>query len=198
MLCLQEATTADLPVELAHLRLAGVTENNRLGLAIYLREDRFTLHTTRVFALHKSLHDRVLAPAHERVLAAHVTDRLRNADLLIASFHAAPLTASNRLRRKQISAAHDGMRSLAPALPALMVGDFNYPWFIRGLERRLEGSGYELTRSTQPTYARYKFFRGYFDFVTSTGFVIDRVDVLPGGASDHHPIALDAHLPEDQ
>jgi endonuclease/exonuclease/phosphatase (EEP) superfamily protein YafD len=114
--------------------------------------------------------------------------------VLVGSFHAAPLTASNSLRRKQIAAAHEGMRSLAEGLPAVMVGDFNYPWFINGLERRLRDSGYELIRANEPTYARYKVFTGYFDFVTANGFSIGKVDVLPAGASDHRAISLAAEV----
>ncbi|HEY8590229.1 MAG TPA: endonuclease/exonuclease/phosphatase family protein [Naasia sp.] len=194
VLALQECDTEELPQRVSHLALAGATQKNRLGLAIYVREDRFQVKNTQVFAVQKSLHDRILAPANERLLAAHLLDTTTGREMLTGSFHAAPLTASNSLRRKQIAAAHEGMRSLAHDLPALMVGDFNYPWFIRGLERHLTTSGYSLMRSTEPTYFRYKFFSGYFDFVTSTRFDIDRVDVLPAGASDHRPISLLAHL----
>jgi endonuclease/exonuclease/phosphatase (EEP) superfamily protein YafD len=193
VLCLQEADTSDLPERVGHLVLVEATRNNRLGLAVYCREDKYTVRATKVLAVQKSLHDRILAPAHERLLAVHLLDRATGKEVLVGDFHAAPLTASNSLRRKQISAAHEGMRALAHDLPALMVGDFNYPWFISALERRLETSGYTLTRSTEPTYVRYRFFSGYFDFVTSTGFEIDRVDVLPAGASDHRPISLMAH-----
>ncbi|MFF2052505.1 endonuclease/exonuclease/phosphatase family protein [Leifsonia sp. NPDC058194] len=191
-LCLQEADTEILPDRLHHLSLADATRANRLGLAVYVRDDRYEILNTQVFAVRKSLHDRVLAPAHERLLAVHLRDRDSGDNVLVGSFHAAPLTASNSLRRKQIAAAHEGMRSLAPDTPAIMVGDFNYPWFINGLERSLTTSGYTLMRSTEPTYLRYKFFTGYFDFVTSTGFDIERVDVLPPGASDHRAISLDA------
>jgi endonuclease/exonuclease/phosphatase family metal-dependent hydrolase len=194
VLCLQECDAEALPQRLHHLILADATKANRLGLAIYVRESRYDILGTEVFAVHKSVHDRVLAPAHERLLAAHLHDREADEDVLVGSFHAAPLTASNSLRRKQIAAAHAGMRSLAEDIPAVMVGDFNYPWFIRGLERRLTTSGYALMRSTEPTYLRYKFFTGYFDFVTSTGFEISQVDVLPAGASDHRAISLDARL----
>ena len=194
VLCLQECRTAEMPERIGHMVKVGATENNRLGLAMYCREDRYDVKATRLVAVHKSLHDRVLAPAHERLLAAHLVDRTTGQEVLVGDFHAAPLTASNALRRKQISAAHDGMRSLADNLPALMVGDFNYPWFIRALERHLDTSGYTLTRTTQPTYLRYKFFTGYFDFVTSTGFSIERVDVLPAGASDHRAISLKANI----
>ena len=195
-LCLQECDTGALPEQVGHLRLVGATEKNRLGLAIYVRDDGYEVRSTKVFALRKSMHDRILTPAHERLLAAHIVDTGSGAETLVGSFHAAPLTASNSLRRKQIAAAHEGMRSMAEGVPALMVGDFNYPWFIRGLERRLDGTGYQLIRTTEPTYVRYKYFTGYFDFVTATGFVIDRVDVLPAGVSDHRAISLKAHLAE--
>lgn len=191
-LCLQECDSEALPARLHHLRLADATRANRLGLALYVRDERYEILDTQVFAVNKSLHDRVLAPANERLLAALLRDRDSGERVLVGSFHAAPLTASNSLRRKQIAAAHDGMRSLAPDTPAIMVGDFNYPWFIRGLERHLTTSGYTLKRSDEPTYLLYKFFSGHFDFVTSTGFDVERVNVLPAGASDHRAIRLDA------
>nr|WP_314149036.1 endonuclease/exonuclease/phosphatase family protein [uncultured Leifsonia sp.] len=191
-LCLQECDSEALPAELHHLRLADATRANRLGLAMYVREERYEILDTQVFAVNKSLHDRVLAPANERLLAALLRDRDNGERVLVGDFHAAPLTASNSLRRKQIAAAHDGMRSLAPDTPAIMVGDFNYPWFIRGLERRLTTAGYTLQRTDEPTYLRYKYFTGYFDFVTSTGFEVQHIGVLPAGASDHRAIRLDA------
>ena len=183
-----------MPEHLGSMTLVDQTKGNRLGLAMYLRQDRFEVHRTKVFALRKSLHDRVMAPAHERLLAAHLTDRVTGCEVLVGDFHAAPLTASNSLRRKQIAAAHEGMRTMKADIPAVMVGDFNYPWFVRGLERRLSTTGYQLTRTNAPTYVRYRYFSGYFDFVTSTGFEIDDIDVLPQGASDHLPISLTARI----
>jgi endonuclease/exonuclease/phosphatase family metal-dependent hydrolase len=194
LLCLQECDSSDMPQTLKHLTLIDQTKTNRLGLAMYCRSDRFEVHRSKLFALRKSLHDRVMAPAHERLLAAHLTDTATGQDVLVGDFHAAPLTASNSLRRKQIAAAHEGMRTLADGVPAVMVGDFNYPWFVRGLERHLSSAGYQLTRTNAPTYVKYRYFSGYFDFVTSTGFAIDNIDVLPQGASDHLPISLEARI----
>ena len=194
VLCLQECDSTDMPERLGHMVLVEQTRTNRLGLAMYCREERFAVHRTQVFRLRKSLHDRVMAPAHERLIAAHLTDSTTGQDVLVGDFHAAPLTASNSLRRKQISAAHEGMRTLAPGVPAVMVGDFNYPWFVRGLERKLQATGYQLTRTHTPTYIRYKYFSGYFDFVTSTGFRIEDIEVLPKGESDHLPIRLEARV----
>jgi endonuclease/exonuclease/phosphatase (EEP) superfamily protein YafD len=73
-----------------------------------------------------------------------------------------------------------------------MVGDFNYPWFHRGLRARIVESGFEMSKSDSSTYARYKYFRGHFDFATSTGLEISGVKTLPAGASDHKPILVSA------
>lgn len=197
VLCLQECDHTDMPARLGPLTMVGQTTTNRLGLAMYLRAERFEVRQVKLFALRKSMHDRVMRPAHERLLAASLHDRHTGSDVLVGDFHAAPLTASNALRRKQIQAAHEGMRALAAGVPALMVGDFNYPWFQRGLERRLSTTGYQLTRTAAPTYVLAKYFRGYFDFVTSTGFVIDDVEVLPKGVSDHLPIGFTARVAEE-
>lgn len=192
VLCVQECDSAALPQRLGHVALAGATMANRLGLAVYVRDESYEVLNTQVFALKKSLHDFVLAPANERLLAVLIRDRDSGEQVAIGSFHAAPLTATNSLRRKQITAAHAGMRSFAPGTPIIMVGDFNYPWFIHGLERRLTEAGYDLSRADEPTYLRYKFFQGSFDFVTSSGISVERVDVLPAGASDHRAIVLNA------
>ena len=118
----------------------------------YVREDRFHVRATRTFQLKKSLHDRVLQPAHERLLGARLHDRETGRDLVTASFHAAPLTALNSLRRHQISTALSELRALGPGLPALMVGDFNYPVFQSRLDRHISGEGYELSLSDKRTY----------------------------------------------
>jgi endonuclease/exonuclease/phosphatase (EEP) superfamily protein YafD len=113
-------------------------------------------------------------------------------ELVVASFHAAPLTALNSLRRNQIKAAHAELRGLGEGLPALMVGDYNYPLFKENLSERVQQTGYDLTLSDTRTYTRYKFFKGHFDFATSMGLRIDKVETLPRGASDHMPILVTA------
>ncbi|WP_211882321.1 endonuclease/exonuclease/phosphatase family protein [Pseudarthrobacter albicanus] len=196
-LCLQECDTADLPETIGGLHLADATKGNRLGLAIYYRKDRFTAYDTRTFALKKSLHDRVLAPAHERLIGTHVVDKETEHDVVIASFHAAPLTASNSLRRNQIHAAHAELLSMGSGLRTLMVGDFNYPFFTRYLTEQMKDAGYDLSLSDRRTYTRYKVFKGHFDFATSQGLEIDNVETLPRGASDHLPILVSAAYGED-
>jgi endonuclease/exonuclease/phosphatase (EEP) superfamily protein YafD len=189
-LCLQEFDTSALPEQIGALRLANSTMRNRLGLAVYYRDDRFTEVKTQAFELKKSLHDRVLRPAHERLIGTRLVDNEAKRELVVASFHAAPLTALNSLRRQQIAAAHEELRTLGPGLPTLMVGDYNYPIFKNNLNERMQESGYELTLSDSRTYTRYKFFRGHFDLATSVGLTIDSIKTLPRGSSDHLPILV--------
>lgn len=192
ILCLQEAVTDELPSEISGLHLADATARNRLGLAVYFRRNTFTALEYRTLSLKKSLHDRVLKPAEERMLAVRLRDIDHSHEFIVASFHAAPLTALNSLRRKQIHAALHELSGLGENLPILMVGDYNYPVFKESLSQEVREAGYSLSLSDARTYTRYKFFRGHYDFATSVGFDIDDITTLPQGRSDHLPILVTA------
>ncbi|MGG5174331.1 endonuclease/exonuclease/phosphatase family protein [Pseudarthrobacter sp. J1763] len=193
-LCIQECTTADMPEAIGHLRLADATRGNRLGLAIYYDAERFTDAHTKAFSLKKSMHDHVLSPAHERLLGTRLVDIATGHELVLGSFHAAPLTASNSLRRKQIHAAHAELLGLGGEKMTLMVGDFNYPLFTNSLTRHVRDTGFDLSLSDRKTYTRYRVFKGHFDFATSQGLNITKVQTLPRGASDHLPIMVTAEF----
>lgn len=192
VLCLQEAEAEGLPKELANLRLAHATTNNRLGLAVYVCQDRFEVTESRTFQLKRSLHDMLFSPANERLVGVRLNDLEQGKSLVAASFHAAPLTALNSLRRHQINAAHASLATLGEGLPQVMVGDFNYPIFQKRLTAQLSGSGFSLSRSDKSTYSRYRMIRGHFDFATSTGLSVHGVRTLDRGTSDHLPILVDA------
>ncbi|HET8779393.1 MAG TPA: endonuclease/exonuclease/phosphatase family protein [Agromyces sp.] len=196
ILCLQECDTADLPSQIHELHLADATSRNRLGLAVYYRDDRFRALRVQSFMLKKSLHDHILRPAHERLIGVRMYDLQEERELIVASIHAAPLTALNSLRRHQINSALGELQLLGPGLPTLMVGDYNYPVFKENLGEKVRDSGYELTLSDKRTYTRYKFFRGHFDLATSVGFDIHGIETLPRGSSDHMPIMVDASYSE--
>lgn len=196
ILCLQECDTADLPSQIHGLHLADSTSRNRLGLAVYYRDDRFRALRVQSFMLKKSLHDHILRPAHERLIGVRMYDLQEERELIVASFHAAPLTALNSLRRHQINSALGELQLLGPGLPTLMVGDYNYPVFKENLGEKVRDSGYELTLSDKRTYTRYKFFRGHFDLATSVGLDIHGIETLPRGSSDHMPIMVDASYSE--
>ena len=52
--------------------------------------------------------------------------------------------------------------------------------------------GSESFTQFKQEYTRYKFFRGHYDFATSVGFDIARIQTLPQGLSDHLPILVTA------
>ncbi|WP_313477327.1 endonuclease/exonuclease/phosphatase family protein [Microbacterium sp.] len=192
ILCLQECDTAALPDAIDGLSLVHTTSGNRLGLAMYLRSNTFQVEEVRTIGLKKSLHDRVLKPAHERVLGARLRDIDAGRGLIVASFHAAPLTALNSLRRNQIRSALDALQELGPGMPVLMVGDYNYPVFKESLGQTVREHGYTLTLSDDRTYTRYRVFKGHYDFATSVGFDISKITTLPQATSDHRPILVTA------
>ena len=198
VLCLQEADTRELPQHIHSLQLADSTMRNRLGLAVYYRADRYKAITVQTFVLKKSLHDRVLRPAHERLIGVRLYDLVEEREFIVASFHAAPLTALNSLRRHQIKSALAELQLHGPGLPTLMVGDYNYPIFKENLGEKVRDTGYELTLSDKRTYTRYKFFRGHFDLATSVGLDISGVETLKRGSSDHMPILVSASYSEAQ
>lgn len=191
VLCLQECLTTDLPEHLGSLQLVDATQGNRLGLAVYSRPATYRVEEVRTVELKKSLHDRVLKPAHERVLGVRLHDIDAGRQFVVASFHAAPLTALNSLRRHQIRAALDALAALGAGLPILMVGDYNYPIFKENLSQTISRHGYAMTISDDHTYTRYRVFRGHYDFATSTGFEIKRLQTLPQGSSDHRPVVVE-------
>ncbi|GAA5147345.1 hypothetical protein GCM10025768_07230 [Microbacterium pseudoresistens] len=192
VLCLQEADSAALDERLGDLTLVEATQGNRLGLAVYHRANTFDVVGVSAFELKKSLHDRILKPAHERVLGVRLHDIDSGADLVVASFHAAPLTALNSLRRHQIRAALDALAEIGDGLPILMVGDYNYPVFKENLGQAVRDHGYTLSLSDDRTYTRYRVFKGHYDFATSVGFAIDSIRTLPQRSSDHRPILVTA------
>ncbi|UWF77874.1 MULTISPECIES: endonuclease/exonuclease/phosphatase family protein [Microbacterium] len=192
ILCLQECDTTALPDAVDGLTLVRATAGNRLGLAMYARANTFRIDDVRTIGLKKSLHDRMLKPAHERVLGARMHEIDSGRGLIVASFHAAPLTALNSLRRNQIRAALNELEAMGPGLPVLMVGDYNYPVFKENLGQTVREHGYALTLSDDHTYTRYRVFRGHYDFATSVGFHIDSIRTLPQGTSDHRPILVTA------
>lgn len=194
VLCLQEADTLSLPAHIGGLALAQSTTRNRLGLAVYYRDAMLRPTAVRAVALKKSMHDRVLRPAHERLIGVRFHEIESGRDFIVASFHAAPLTALNSLRRHQIRSALLELQLLGPGLPTLMVGDYNYPIFKDNLTVKVRDHGYELTLSDARTYTRYKFFRGHYDFATSAGFTIATIATLPQGVSDHLPILITAEI----
>jgi endonuclease/exonuclease/phosphatase family metal-dependent hydrolase len=192
VLCLQECDSTKLPATIGELHRGASTERNRLGLAVYYREAQYDSLDTAVWSLPKSIHDHLMSPGDERLLAMRLADRATGEEVVVASFHAAPLTTVNAVRRRQIKAAHGFLADWAPAVPMLMVGDYNYPWLQGALLKQMDASGHEVRFSDAHTYTRYRYIRGHFDFVTAMAMDIESVATLPKGASDHLPVLVKA------
>lgn len=194
VLCVQEADTRLLPLRIRDLELVESTVDNRQGLAVYLRASRLDPKSTLLVPLEKSIHDRVMKPAQERMVTVLAHDAKHDRDVMLSSFHAAPLTASNSLRRQQISTAFGALQDLGAGVPSVMVGDFNYPLFQAGLERHVGMFGYDVVRSGTSTYHRYGVLRGNYDLALSRGFAASQVESLPQQGSDHLPILVRASV----
>lgn len=192
VLCIQECYSEQLINRIDDLTLAEKTRFNRLGLAIYYNPRRFSLLQTNSYPLKKSIYDRFFAPAQERLLVTKLYDGLSEQEILVGSFHATHIVASNYVRRHQIRTAHETLKDLSGEAPAIMVGDYNYPLFKKGLKVFIERDGYELTLSDKPTYYLTKAIRSHLDLTTSMNTQIERVRTLPKGISDHAPILVQA------
>ncbi|HJC85129.1 MAG: endonuclease/exonuclease/phosphatase family protein [Corynebacterium sp.] len=196
-LCLQEADTESLPTRIGDLELVQSTSGSRLGLAVYLRPSRFDPRSLLTMPLEKSLHDVVMKPGEERLATVLAHDNLHGGEVMISSFHAAPLTASNSLRRQQVRTAVGALHDLGPGLPSVMAGDFNYPLFQSGLAKHVVPYGYTLSSSDSATYRNYGVFRGSYDLALSHGYVSPSVTSLPQDGSDHFPILVETSLPTE-
>ncbi len=192
VLCVQECYSEQLPNRIGGLFLAEKTRFNRLGLAIYYNPGRFHLTHSDAYPLKESVYDRLFSPAEERLLVTKPIDRQTKQEILVGSFHATHIIASNYIRRHQIKTAHEVLLELSNGSPAIMVGDYNYPLFKRGLKVFIEQTGYELTLSDKPTYYITRLVRARLDLATSVNTQIERVRTLPKGLSDHAPILVQA------
>lgn len=192
VLCVQECYSDQLPEEVNNLVLAEKTRFNRLGLAIFYNPKRFTLMQTNSYPLKKSVYDRLFSPAEERLLVTKLFENSTQREILVGSFHATHIIASNHVRRHQIETAHEKLKLLSDNSPAIMVGDYNYPLFKKGLKVFIERSGYQLSLSDKPTYYLTKAIRSHLDLATSINTQIEKVRTLPKGISDHAPILVQA------
>lgn len=194
LLALQEVSDT-LPERIGPLRRAVHTDGRRFGVALLVDEDRFDIEEAAALQVPRSGHDRLMRTTAERVGAARLLDRETGRPLLAGTIHATPLTDPNVVRRRQIAAALEGIDRLGPALPLLLAGDLNHPWFLGGLERRLASRGRTLVRSDVGTFHGLGP-RGPFDVAIVRGMTVESATTLPRRASDHRPVRFDLTLLE--
>lgn len=188
-ICVQEARAASLPEWIGGMRRAVATSRNRLGVALYVRDDRLEVEEARTVQLASSRHDRWVGGTDHRLAATRVRDRATGRRLVLGSFHATPFTDSNAARRRQVDEAHDALQMLGPGLPSIMAGDYNHPILLFMLTQHLRRRGFSMARTATSTFHRDgNPMRGKFDVATVSGFEVDEAVTLPQGRSDHLPV----------
>jgi endonuclease/exonuclease/phosphatase family metal-dependent hydrolase len=191
ILCIQECHAETLPDQIGDLVLAEKTFSGRFNLAIYYKKDRFFNTDSSSHVLKHSLLEKMYMPQMERLLVTKIFDRISGREFTIGSFHATHHVATNYLRREQIRSSHKLLNKISGGSPTIMVGDYNYLLFKRGLKVCIEKTGYEMSLSDRPTYFMNKYFRARLDLATSMNAQIEKIFALPKGKlSDHAPILV--------
>lgn len=191
ILCIQECRGSKLPDSIGHLVLGDKTPNTRLNIAMYYRKGRFFITDSSSHVLKKAILEWIFMPQMERLLITKIYDRESGKEINVGSFHATSHVATNHIRRQQIRAAHQILEENCEGSPTVMVGDYNYLLFKRGLRMCIEKSGYEMTLSDRPTYYFNKYVGVRLDLATSLNAQIERIWTLPkSNLSDHAPILV--------
>ncbi len=191
LLCLQECFSSDVQKKASYLRIAAKTSKGKLGLAIYYRPDRFKVLETAAHPVKQSIIERYwnLKSERPRLLVVKFRDKASGNNFVVGNFHATEVTASNYTRREQIKTATSQLDDLAEGSPALLIGDFNYPFFKRGMYKLLAKNDYSVGISDGPTF-KSSYFKGQIDFASATHVKSLEVTTLPFGLSDHAPISV--------
>ncbi len=191
ILCLQECHADKLPDRIGDLVLADKTPNTHLNIATYYRQGRFFYVDSSCHYLRRAFMEVLFFHRTERLLVSNIYDRITGKEITIGSFHATPHVTTNRVRRHQINTSHELLKENNKGGPTIMVGDYNYLMFKRGLRMKIRRSGYELKLSEQPTYYFNKYLKVRYDMATSLNATIERIIALPKHSlSDHTPILV--------
>ena len=185
IVCLQECNANELHEEIAGYTLAGNTESNFLGLAIYYRGDRLQFIDASSHLLPLSFYERIVGWRHERFLKARFVDRASEKEFTVASFHATHLVASNALRRRQLKEVFSLLEDAKS--PVVVAGDYNYPMFYSKLKAFAKNDHYELVVPARATFKSRRF-KGKFDFISTKNARSARLSILASDESDHLPI----------
>jgi len=121
----------------------------------------------------------------DRLLFTRLITKANGKEMIVGNIHAAPLNATNKLRRMQVSEACMAIKDLASeSEPCVLIGDFNYPVFKKSLGRLTEEIGFEVSRPKGCTYKR-GVVRGNFDLMLTRNLEIKTITTIKTQHSDH-------------
>jgi exodeoxyribonuclease III len=166
------------------------------GQANFYRTDKFYQIGSRGIFLPKTYYEVVLtALTRKGPRTALCTDLMFKdtmTPLSICNLHLTALVATNRARNKQLGEALDELE-LESDQPTVILGDFNYPFRKKGLEKMM--SLYDLSEATSNlTYTQVDFLKVFknklkFDFVLYRSLSTAESTLLDTYTkSDHYPI----------
>jgi endonuclease/exonuclease/phosphatase family metal-dependent hydrolase len=187
ILCLQECFSKELDKKTSYLKLSGKTSTGKLGLATYYRSKRFKVKEKISKPIKQSVIERARHAERPRLLITWLHDKLSDQDIVIGNFHATEVSASNHLRRQQIKEAMESLLEISQNAPAILIGDFNYPFFRKGLQKLLSEYNYTVGSSSALTFKSF-YYKGELDFAAGVNLKNIQVESLPFGLSDHAPI----------
>ncbi len=128
----------------------------------------------------------------------HFIVRSTGREVEVCNLHLTPLTGTNRVRNNQLTTAinHLDKNSLRPAI---VVGDFNYPYNRKGLERLFQSDSFlEATDNLYYTYENTILglirFKAKTDYILYKGMKKKETTRLDRKRSDHFPILAEFTL----
>jgi endonuclease/exonuclease/phosphatase family metal-dependent hydrolase len=187
ILCLQECFSKELDKKTSYLKLSGKTSTGKLGLAVYYRSKRFKVKEKIAKPIKQSVIERARKAERPRLLITWLHDKQSDQDIVIGNFHATEVSASNHLRRQQIKEAIESLLEISENAPAILIGDFNYPFFRKGMHKLLSEYNYTVGSSVGLTFKSF-YYKGELDFAAGVNLKNITVESLPFGLSDHAPI----------
>ncbi|MEI6327066.1 MAG: endonuclease/exonuclease/phosphatase family protein [Candidatus Roizmanbacteria bacterium] len=166
------------------------------GLATFYRSNRFYQMGSKSIFLPRTYYELCIALLTWRgprtALRTDIVTRSTMHKISVYNLHLTALVATNKARNKQLRETFEDLE-LHTGEAAIIMGDFNYPFRKRGLERIARSHG--LTEASAGVLYTWKMnilwwkLRWKFDFVLSKNLIAERSQRLDEyRASDHFPV----------
>lgn len=188
VLCLQECEVEGIRQNIGELSLVRAdTLIKNIGLVTYINRDRWQVKDNRCDSLPDTSYEKLTRKtARPRLQLLKLEAKDGSGEIAVGNVHIANLMSGSKGRRLQAARATQLMAAFAGTSPAVLAGDFNYPFRENGLLSVIEPTGFTSVHHNKPTYYRWP--RRPFDRMFIKNLTTEAFEVLPFGVSDHAPI----------
>jgi endonuclease/exonuclease/phosphatase family metal-dependent hydrolase len=169
------------------------------GLATFYRKQNLALISSKCIFLPRTIYEMIVSLLTWRgprtALRTDFFVNSCNKTLSIYNLHLTALVATNKARNKQLHETFEDLE-LHTDDPSVVLGDFNYPFRKRSLEKIVRAYG--LAEATSSVFFTWKMnflrwkLRWKFDYVLYKNTVCDSVRLDEYKTSDHFPILTTA------